>query len=196
MKPLSTHARFAPVLAVLLSSLGGSGCASTALPPTDASVLTAPAGALPLSDGKTLTLGAEKGKVYAIVFYAVWCPVCRKMMKALVDVSTPSRLKKGLVVLAIDEEDPDEKAVSFARAAGFTGPIGLDREGEFIRAMKVETIPSLVAMGRDGVVRRSHASYHGDADLAELGRELDALLAAPKPGVAPSAPEPDDATKP
>ena len=184
------------LLALLLAALSEAGCLTTPLPPADATVLAAPTEALALSEGGQLKLANERGKVYVLVFYAVWCPVSRKMMKALVDISTPSRRQRGLVVLAIDEEDPDEKAIQFARAGGITGPIGLDRDGDFIRAMKVDTVPALVAVGRDGVVRRSHAGYHGEADLTELGREVDALLAAPREAApetpaataAPSAP--------
>jgi peroxiredoxin len=156
------------------------------VPPTgagaEAAVLPAPAEALELSDGSHLQLGAERGKVFVLVFYAAWCPVSRKMLRALTDIATPSRRQRGLVVLAIDEEDGDAEATQFAKAAGLTGPVGLDRSGDFTRAMKLDTVPALVAVGRDGVVRRSHAGYHGEADLAELGREVDALLAAPRAG--------------
>ena len=175
----SRNAR-APLFAVLLASLAQAGCLPPPSAPAEATVLAAPTEALELSDGARLQLTSERGKVFVLVFYAVWCPVSRKMLRALNEVATPSRRQRGLVVLAIDEEDGDAEAKQFAKAAGLTGPVGLDRSGDFTRAMKVDTVPALVAVGRDGVVRRSHAGYHGEADLAELGREVDALLAAPR----------------
>ena len=152
-------------------------------------MLPVPANPLDLSDGQRLALPSERGKVVVLVFYAVWCPVSRKMLSALAEVTTPERRQRGLVVIAVDEEDGDAQAKEFARAAGIAGPIGLDREGDFTRAMKVDTVPALVAVGRDGVVRRVHAGYHGEDDLATLGREVDALLAAPRSGQAPRAGE-------
>ncbi len=194
----SRNAR-APLFALLLAALAPSGCLPPPAAPTEATVLPAPTEALELSDGAHLQLQAERGKVFVLVFYAVWCPVSRKMLRALMDVSTPSRRQRGLVVLAIDEEDGDTEAKQFAKAAGLTGPVGLDRSGDFTRAMKLDTVPALVAVGRDGVVRRSHAGYHGEADLTALGREVDALLAAPRtpaasdtaaPAAAPPSPPP------
>jgi peroxiredoxin len=145
-------------------------------------MLPVPPNPLDLSDGKQITLPAERGKVVVLAFYAAWCPVSRKMLNAIADVSTSSRQKRGLVILAVDEEDGDLEAKQFARANGITGPVALDHDGDFTRAMKVDTVPALVAIGRDGVVRRVHAGYHGEDDLATLGREVDALLAAPRPG--------------
>jgi thiol-disulfide isomerase/thioredoxin len=150
----------------------------------EATTLASPAEPLDLSDGKKLTLPSERGKVVVLGFYAVWCPVSRKMLRSLGAVSTPGRLKRGLVVVAVDEEDPRADAERFARTAGIVGPVGFDPEGNFTRAMKLDTVPALVVVGRDGVVRRTHAGYHGEDDLTALGREVDALLAAPKDGSA------------
>ena len=180
-------------LSIALAALAAASCTTVPASTPDATTLASPTSALPLADGKQLVLPAERGKVIVLGFFACWCPVSRKMLGSLGAISTPSRLDRGLVVVAVDEEDGHADAERFARAAGHTGPVGLDGEGSFIRAMKVETVPALVVVGRDGVVRRVHPGYHGQDNLTELGREIDALLAAPKPGAAPPA---ESAAKP
>jgi thiol-disulfide isomerase/thioredoxin len=195
---MSSRARLVASLVVAARTFG---CAPPPAVNPEATTLASPAEPLELSDGHRLVLSSEKGKVFVLGFYGVWCPVSRKMLRSLGAVSTPARLKKGLVVVAVDEEDARPDAERFARAAGHSGPIGFDSEGNFTRAMKLDTVPALVVVGRDGVVRRVHAGYHGEEELATLGREVDALLAAPKDGstkqggagdgdLAPAAPTP------
>jgi thiol-disulfide isomerase/thioredoxin len=170
----------APLVSSLVVATATFGCAPPPAANPEATTLASPAEPLELSDGHRLVLPSEHGKVFVLGFYGVWCPVSRKMLRSLGTVSTPARLKKGLVVVAVDEEDARPDAERFARAAGHSGPIGFDSEGNFTRAMKLDTVPALVLVGRDGVVRRVHAGYHGDEELTALGREVDALLAAPK----------------
>ena len=179
-------------LSIALATLAAAGCTPAPASSLEAT-LASPSAPLPLTDGKQLVLPAERGKVIVLGFYAAWCPVSRKMLGSRGAVSTPSRVDRGLMVVAVDEEDARADAERFARAAGHGGLVAFDGEGSFIRAMKVETVPALVLVGRDGVVRRVHPGYHGEDDLTVLGREVDALLAAPKAGAAPPA---DDAGKP
>jgi thiol-disulfide isomerase/thioredoxin len=191
---LARHFLSRAAFTATLAALGASCAPVPAVSPED-TALPSPSEPLDLSDGTKLTLPAQRGKVVVLGFYAVWCPVSRKMLRSLGAVATPERRRRGLVVVPVDEEDARPDAERFARAAGLSGAIGLDAEGSFTRAMKLDTVPALVVVGRDGIVRRTHPGYHGEDDLATLARAVDALLAAPKDGALPSVEANDDGAR-
>ena len=59
--------------------------------------------------GKNWTLKQLKGKVVVVNFWATWCPPCRKEMPDLDAIYKQFR-DKGLVILAISDEDRDKVA--------------------------------------------------------------------------------------
>ena len=70
-------------------------------------------------DGNEWTLRALRGKVVLVNLWATWCPPCRKEIPTLKAVY--DRFKsRGLVILAISDEEPDVlRKSSPTRASGF-----------------------------------------------------------------------------
>jgi peroxiredoxin len=57
---------------------------------------------------------------------------------------------RGLVVLAIDMEEPAETVTAWGRRHGVTMPLLLDRDGAVARRYQVTGTPTVYVVGRDG----------------------------------------------
>ena len=131
----------------------------------------APQFTLPALDGKPISLADLKGKVVLLDFWATFCPPCLAALPEL-EALHKSHAAEGLVVIGVSVDDrlPLVKKAS----AGVSYPI-VQSTPEVWNAYKVNALPSLVLVGRDGkIVRR----YGGEADKAAMLRDIRSALAA------------------
>jgi thiol-disulfide isomerase/thioredoxin len=131
---------------------------------------------MPLEAGDTIA--PRNGEVVVVAFYGTWCPAARKMLRSVADLSKSSS-GRGLAVVSVAEQEDAADAERFAQSVGLEGPVTVDAKGELARRFGLDTVPALVLIGRDGVVRRVHAGFHEDTAEA-VGREVTALLTAPR----------------
>ena len=98
--------------------------------------------------GARHTLKDLRGKVVLVNFWATWCPPCRKELPDLQTLST--RFKdRGLVILAISDEDPD-KVKPFIAARDIRFPILLDPGRKVNELFQIEGIPKSFVYDRGG----------------------------------------------
>ena len=108
--------------------------------------------------GAEVSLGQLRGKVVAIVFWASWCPHCKKEVPELNRLD--KELKgKGLEVLAVSFKESPEKLKPFAEKNGITYRVLLDRKGAVSSTYGIVGLPSLVLVDRDGVIRFSGTGF-------------------------------------
>jgi peroxiredoxin len=123
-------------------------------------------------DGKSVSLADYRGKVVLLDFWATYCPPCVQALPELQALHAKNEARGFAVVgVTVDDRAPlVEKATSRARVAY---PI-LQATPEVWIAYKVNALPSLILVGRDGTIIRR---YGGEADktamLAEIERALD-----------------------
>jgi len=99
-------------------------------------------------EGKSWTLGALRGKVVLVNFWATWCPPCRKEMPDLENLY--GRFKdRGFVILAISDEDAT-KVKPFIAQRGITYPILLDPGRKVNDLFVVAGIPKSFVYDRSG----------------------------------------------
>jgi len=111
----------------------------------------APAFTLKDLDGKTHTLGAYKGKVVLVNFWATWCPPCRREMPSMERLSLKLK-SEPFQVLAVNQIE------SFDLVFAFTGeldpaptfPILLDPKGKVPAQWGVKGLPTSFIVDKQG----------------------------------------------
>ncbi len=112
----------------------------------------APPLALSAVTGETFELGALKGKVVLINFWATWCPPCRAEMPALEAVHRAYR-DAGLVVLAVDQMEDAASVQAFGAQLNLSYPLLLDPDGTANRRYQVRALPTTFFVDREGIIR-------------------------------------------
>jgi peroxiredoxin len=113
--------------------------------------LAAPDFSLLTSDGRTITLSDLRGQAVIVNFWATWCPPCLEEMPTLQEVYEAYR-DEGLVVLAINQDEPADRVARFAQQHGLTFPLLLDAEFNVTDRYQVGLLPSTFFVDRAGVV--------------------------------------------
>ena len=132
----------------------------------------APAFALPAADGSLVKLSALRGKVVLLDFWSITCGPCLMEMPMIEEVGREYE-SEGVILVGISF-DPTEKSKGW-----------LDRHNRKLRtltdsdfvasdAFKVQGIPALVLIGRDGKVKQY---WEGPVSKAALKAALNSILA-------------------
>jgi thiol-disulfide isomerase/thioredoxin len=111
----------------------------------------APAFTLKDLDGKIHTLGAYKGKVVLVNFWATWCPPCRREMPSMERLSLKLKAEPFLV-LAVNQNE------SFDLVFAFTGelepaptfPILFDKKSKVPAQWGVKGLPTSFIIDKQG----------------------------------------------
>lgn len=134
----------------------------------------APAFRLSTFDGKAVSLADYRGKVVLLDFWATYCVPCVQALPELQALHA-KYAARGFAVVGVTVDDRPalvEKATGRAKVAY---PI-LKATHEVWNAYKVNALPSLILVGRDGnIIKR----YGGEADKAAMLAEIENALRAP-----------------
>ena len=131
----------------------------------------APAFRLKTFDGRTVSLADYRGKVLLLDFWATFCPPCVEALPELQALHTKNG-SRGFAVVGVTVDDRAALVRKATSKAKVTYPI-LKATPEVWNAYKVNALPSLILVGRDGTIIKR---YGGEADktamLAEIERAL------------------------
>jgi peroxiredoxin len=123
-------------------------------------------------DGSKISLQDFRGKVVVLNFWATWCAPCREEMPAL-EARYEKYKDRGLVVLAIDFDEPAEDVRAFRDSLALTFPVLLDPGASIQQLYRVRGYPTSYFVDRDGTIQVQHVGimYEDQLDgyLTQLG---------------------------
>jgi cytochrome c biogenesis protein CcmG, thiol:disulfide interchange protein DsbE len=126
----------------LFPPLGADGAAVRAGEPAPALEWTTP-------DGTAAALKNFRGELVVLVFWASWCPWCRKLWPLLRDVAERHAARPR--VLPINIWDEQSAAEAYAARPDFTWPLRVAADG-IAERWHVRATPHLVVVNPDGRV--------------------------------------------
>ncbi len=124
------------------------------------------------ADGRRMRLSELRGRPVLINFWATWCPPCRREMPDLIE-AYQAHQGEGLIILAVNIEEPASRAQAFAEEFGIPFPIVLDPEGRVSDQYQVRNLPSSIFIGRDGIIS---ARWVGMLTPEVLNKYLERIL--------------------
>lgn len=124
-------------------------------------------------DGDRVTLDSVRGHVVLLDFWASWCEPCRYSVP-IVNRVVSAHAGSDLVALGVNVE-PDRPAshvLAAHRAFGIAFPAVQDEGWRMQTAFGVRTIPTLVLLDREGIVREVHQGVPDEEWLSARVHEL------------------------
>lgn len=112
----------------------------------------------PPEGGKTVSLFDFKGKPTLVVFWATWCPPCRREVPELKDIQK-NYGQKGLqlVTVAINFRETREDVIRFKQTNQLPYLVLWDEGNKISDRYAVDGIPTLLLLDSKGVIRyRGH----------------------------------------
>lgn len=101
-------------------------------------------------DGKDMPLAASRGKILVLSFWATWCGPCRIEEPMLIQVERVFAGNPQVEFLAVNTDKDESQVSAFVAQEKWAVPIayadGLD---DFLN---VETLPTVLILGRDGTI--------------------------------------------
>jgi len=123
-------------------------------------------------ENKDVKLSSLKGKVVLLDFWATWCGPCVQMIPVL-DGLHRSWAPRGVTFVGINSDGggatlDDIKA--FMVEHPITYPVVRDGDGEVGARYRLEALPNIVVIGRDGRIRSSFVGYTSKPTLEKALR--------------------------
>jgi len=125
-------------------------------------------------DGSTFNTSSidNNGKPIIIDFWATWCKPCVTELTNISDVYAKWKKETGVKVIAISIDDARNtaKVAPFVNGKNWDYEVYIDPNGDFKRAMNVNTVPhTFLLNGKKEIVWQHNSYAEGDEDkLFEL----------------------------
>ena len=129
-------------------------------------------------EGKTINTAKlnNEGKPFIISFFATWCKPCNRELSAIHEVYPDWQEETGVKVyiVSIDQAQNINKVKPLVDGEGWEYEVLLDPNGDFRRAMGVQTIPHVFVIDGQGKIADSRSGYTDGSEqhLIEKVREL------------------------
>ena len=109
-------------------------------------------------NGEAFLLSSLRGRVVVLDFWATWCPPCQKSLPALQRVHERYKDDPAVFVASVNTDHPvDQKNLlgRFMQARRYDFPVILDDGAKSVsNAYRVQSIPTLVVIDAEGLVRK------------------------------------------
>jgi thiol-disulfide isomerase/thioredoxin len=168
-------------LALAAGALALASACATSSATTPAVTGTAPNNALPpvtltrYPDGTPLSLGAERGNVVVLDFWATWCEPCKAALPEW-DALAASYQGRNVHLYAVSVDEDPNKVAAFLQQVKVDVPVLLDRDAAVAEGtLHLQVVPTAFIIDPSGVIRGVHQGY-APADVKGFAKEIDPLL--------------------
>lgn len=103
-------------------------------------------------EGNAISLSDFRGRPVLLNIMHTWCVPCNASAPDMAAAFEANK-DKGLVILAVDVEEPAEAVEAFIAKYGLTYPFVLDPNGEVVRQYRVRGVPTSYFLDANGVIR-------------------------------------------
>jgi cytochrome c biogenesis protein CcmG/thiol:disulfide interchange protein DsbE len=117
--------------------------------------------------GDQFNNASVKGKVVLFEFWTTWCKYC-EAEASMVDDVAKEFADKGLIVLAVDVLEPDQKVKKYMAEHPRSVPIVLTKDTNLAAMYNAQSYPIYVVIDRDGNIAAEQRGAAGDAALRRL----------------------------
>lgn len=112
-------------------------------------------------------LGAQKGKVVFLAFWATWCEPCEREIPVLIEAQKEFGAR-GLVVAGITAE-PSAEVKAYLADHGFNDfATAIDGEKSANRSYGIDLVPRLFVINREGIVVRMIRGLPGEGTIRKV----------------------------
>jgi cytochrome c biogenesis protein CcmG, thiol:disulfide interchange protein DsbE len=117
--------------------------------------------------GDQFNNASVKGKVVLFEFWTTWCRYC-EAEASMVDDVAKEFADKGLIVLAVDVLESDQKVKKYLAEHPRSVPIVLTKDTNLAAMYNAQSYPIYVVIDRDGNIAAEQRGAAGDAALRRL----------------------------
>jgi len=110
-----------------------------------------------------------KGKVVLFEFWTTWCKYCEGEAQIVDDIAKEFS-DKGLIVLAVDVLEPDQKVKKYVAEHPRSVPIVLTKDTNLAAMYNAQVYPIYVVIDRDGNIAGEQRGAAGDRGIRRLLR--------------------------
>jgi cytochrome c biogenesis protein CcmG/thiol:disulfide interchange protein DsbE len=128
-------------------------------------------------DGRKANLGALRGRVVIINFWASWCLPCREEA-AYLEQTWRKYKDQGVVFIGVDYVDTEKEALAYIKEFDITYINGPDLGTRISQAYNIKGVPETYFVAKDGELRGVHI---GPLKSPELDEKIEELLAEQYP---------------
>ncbi len=154
------------LLSVLILSVSGIGTGLTAL---NLSGAQAPDFVLKSISGENIRLSEYRGQVVVLSFWAKWCGDCRAQLAGLNEMYSLYR-EAGFEVIAVSMDRDIDDARETAEALEVSFPVLFDEGREVSQLYDISSMPIILMIDREGVVREVIEGYRRGTEDEYLDR--------------------------
>jgi len=122
---------------------------------------------------------SNDGKPIVVSFWATWCKPCIQELTTLNGLYEDWKKETGvkIIIVSTDDARTAPKVAPFVNGKRWDFDVYLDENGDFKRAMNVNSVPHSFLIDKDGKVISQHNSY-APGDEEKLFEEIKKLVAA------------------
>ena len=120
-----------------------------------------------ITTGDQFNNASVKGKVVLFEFWTTWCKYCENEA-SLVDDIAKEFADKGLIVLAVDVLEPDQKVKKYLAEHPRSVPIVLTKDTNLSAMYNAQSYPIYVIIDRDGNIAGEQRGAAGERGLRRL----------------------------